>query len=249
MKKQTAIIILISVLVTGCTQYYYVPNIQNVPLFREKNEYRATVAIGAGDESSCTEIQTAYSVTDNIGVMANFMTAKGANSSNNNNANGNFLEAAVGYYKPVEKAGVFEVYGGIGGGNQHHQYADSGTSALSSLRLFVQPSYGFTFNPVDIAFSTRLSALSFVSTENHVYGNPALYEDVNALSHQTHLLLEPALTIRAGWKNVKLQLQFLYVGYLNSKGLNIGEETHLSLGLNVAIAKRYRMDITKEIKE
>ena len=84
MKKQTAIIILISVLVTGCTQYYYVPNIQNVPLFREKNEYRATVAIGAGDESSCTEIQTAYSVTDNIGVMANFMTAKGANSSNSN---------------------------------------------------------------------------------------------------------------------------------------------------------------------
>lgn len=233
-------IFLIALMFTGCTQYYYVPNIQNVPMFREKNEYRVTIATGAGDESTCTEVQTAYSVTDNIGVMANSMTAKGVNSSSKNSAKGNFLEAAVGYYKPVEKSGVFEVYGGIGGGNQHHEYPDSGSSDLSSLRLFVQPSYGFTFNPVDIALSTRLSALSFVSIDNHVYGNLVQYEEVNNLSHQTHLLLEPALTIRAGWKNVKLQLQFLYVGYLNSKRLNIGEETHLSLGLNIAIAKRYR---------
>jgi len=240
MKIHLTAILFAILLFSGCTQYYYVPNIQNVPLFREKNEYRVTIATGAGDESTCTEVQTAYSVTDKIGVMANFMTAKGVNSSSNNSAKGNFLEAAVGYYKPVEKAGVFEVYGGIGGGNQYHEYPDSGSSALSSLRLFVQPSYGFTFNPVDIAFSTRLSALSFVRIENHVYGNPVLYADVNSLSHQTHLLLEPALTVRAGWKNVKLQLQFLYVGYLNSERLNIGEETHLSLGLNIAIAKRYR---------
>jgi len=207
--KIPAISVLIVVFIfTGFTQYYYVPNIQNVFLFRHKNEYRVMVETAAGDESTCTEVQTAYSVTDKIGVMANVMTAKGANSSSNNSAKGNFLEAAIGYYKPVQKAGVFEVYGGFGGGNQHHVYADSGTSALSSLKLFLQPSYGFTFNPVDIAFSTRLSALSFVSTQNHVFGNPVRYEEANNLSHQTHLLLEPALTVRAGWKNVKLQLQF-----------------------------------------
>lgn len=245
MKLRLTVILFILVMFSGCTQYYYVPNIQNVPLFKEKDEYRLTIATGAGDESTCTEVQTALSVTDKIGVMVNFMTAKGENSSNENSANGNFLEAAVGYYKPVEKAGVFEVYGGIGGSNQHHHYSDSGTSDLSSLRFFVQPSYGFTFDPVDIAFSTRLSALSFVNTDNYVLRNTVLYDKVNSLSHQTHLLLEPALTIRAGWKNVKLQLQFLYVGYLNSKGLNIGEETHLSLGLNVAIAKRYRKIITE----
>jgi len=40
MKKQLIALLFLPVLFCSCSHYYYVPNSQNVPLFREKNEYR-----------------------------------------------------------------------------------------------------------------------------------------------------------------------------------------------------------------
>jgi len=69
---------------TGCTHYYYVPTSKNIPLFREKNEYRATVAVGGGDETSTMDIQASYSITDKLAMMTNFMIAKGGDKSRAN---------------------------------------------------------------------------------------------------------------------------------------------------------------------
>lgn len=77
MKNLTTTCFFLSVLLSSCSHYYYVPNVQNVPLFREKNEYRISGSYGFGDESSCAEVQAAYSVSDKIGIMTDFMSAKG----------------------------------------------------------------------------------------------------------------------------------------------------------------------------
>ncbi len=83
------------------------------------------------------EIQADYSVADNIGVMTNFMSAKGGDVSYDNEdlGKGNYLEAAIGYYKPIEKYSVFEIYGGVCGGNQHHQaylYLEAAKNAVTN---------------------------------------------------------------------------------------------------------------------
>jgi hypothetical protein len=68
-------------------------------------------------------VQAAYSVAGNIGVMTNFMSAKGGYISDDNEdwGKGNYLGAAIGYYKLIEKYCVFEIYGGVGGCSHHHQ--------------------------------------------------------------------------------------------------------------------------------
>ena len=121
MKKLTTTFIL-ALMFCSCSHYYYVPNVQNVPLFREKNEYRISGTYGLGTETSCLEVQGAYSVTGNLGIMTNFMSAKGIDNNEESWAKGTYLDAAIGYYKPLHKSGVFEIYGGVSGSKQHHQY-------------------------------------------------------------------------------------------------------------------------------
>lgn len=234
------------VLFCNCSHYYYVPNTQHVPLFKDKNEYRFSAAYAEGDESSCGEFQAAYSVTGNMGIMANFMTAKGGEKTNADYAHGNYFEGAAGYFKPVSKYGVFEIYGGIGKGSENHTYYDSyykqpeGDASLSLVKIFIQPAFGVTFNALDVALSTRISSLSFSNIHNNIYGNSVESNRLHDLDQKMHLFFEPALTLRGGWKYVKVQLQASYSGYMNTPRLDFGEEYHLSAGAYIIIKESYK---------
>jgi hypothetical protein len=246
MKTIMGITSILAVFLCSCSHYYYVANVQNVPLFKEKNEIQLSGSYGGGDESVSIDIQTAYSITDNIAVMANFMHANGGDPAYKNYGKGNFFEGAIGYFKPVGKYGVFQIYGGIGGCGQHHEYSSTyyneyeGSSDLSYVRYFVQPSFGITFKALDIAFSTRFCDVYFNKIDNNVTGNYYPATDLYSLKYSNHFNLEPALTIRGGWKNIKLQIQAEYAGLINNQELYFGEDWHLSIGLNFLIAKRYK---------
>jgi hypothetical protein len=54
------------------------------------------------------------------------------------------------------------------------------------------------------------------------------------------MFLEPGITVRAGWKSVKVQVQAVYSRYLNNPRLYIGEEYHFSLGLSCTLGKKPR---------
>lgn len=240
---------------TGCTHYYYVPTVQNVPLFREKNEYRISGFYGFGDESNCVEIQAAGSVTDKIGIMTDFMHAQGGEiAADRDWGRGNYFDAAVGYFKPIERFGVFEVYGGLGGSKQHHQYESSnyssgtstssygGTSDLSFRKLFIQPSFGVTFKGIDVAVSSRFCRLYFNKVDNNIYplNNQYDYDDLTSIARKgSYYFLEPALTLRAGWKYAKVQIQASTSSYTNNND-HIFEEYHLSFGLFLTITDRYK---------
>jgi hypothetical protein len=247
MKSLLVIITFSALVLSSCSHYYYVANIQNVPMFKEKDELRLSGAYGFGDESNCFEAQAAYSITNKIGVMANLMSARGGDESARNYGKGTYLEGAVGYYKPEGKHGVFEIYGGVGGCSQHHEYLTyeyssgttySGYSDLSFMKVFVQPSFGLTFNWLDVALSGRICSLIYTSIDNKVSGSHNDFEKINALQGKVPFNFEPAFTLRTGWENVKIEAQAEYAGMINQSGLNIAEEWHLSIGLNIAFAKR-----------
>lgn len=244
-RKPIMTVLFLTVLLSSCSHYYYVANVQNVPLFKEKNELRLSGTYGEGDETRCLEIQTAYSVTDNIGVMADFMSASGGDISSKNYGKGNYFEGAIGYYRPTGKYGVIEIYTGLGGSNQHHEYSSTdyndyhGSSDLSFIKFFVQPSFGLTFNALEIALSTRAGSLSYYNINNKISGDVNRYYDLNTVANKNHFILEPAATLRAGWKYVKVQAQVGYAGIVNRPGLDFGEEWHITIGLNIALAKRY----------
>lgn len=247
-KRKLISMILVStgLLLSSCSHYYYVPGAQNVPLFRDKNELHISGSYGEGLETKCINIQAAYSLTDKIGIMTDFMSAKGGKLSDHNYGKGNYFDGAVGYFKPLDKFGVFEIYGGLGHGDQYHEYSNfyynqsTGYADLSFTKLYFQPSFGFTSDFFDIALSTRISRITFNNIDNNISGNTDSYNKLSALSDKGHMFLEPGITVRAGWKSVKVQVQAVYSKYLNNPRLYIGEEYHISLGLSCAFGKKPR---------
>ena len=247
-KKKICSLILASagLFLSSCSHYYYVPDVHNVPLFKEKNEFRISGTYGEGRETKCIEIQTAYSVTDKIGIMSDFMSAQGGNINSHDYGKGNYFDGAIGYYKPVGRFGVFEIYGGLGRSGQHHEYGNSyynqstGYANLSFTKLFVQPSIGLISYPLDIALSARISRITFDNIENHISSDIDSYNELRALSDKSHLFIEPGITIRGGWKSVKVQVQAVYSWYLNNPKLYIGEDYHISLGLYCTLGKKPR---------
>jgi hypothetical protein len=245
MKKFILLSIFFAMLFCSCSHYYYVANVQNVPLLKEKNEFRVSGFFGGWDESNCIELQTAYSVSDKVGIMANFMTAWGGDVSDNDYGKGSYFDGAIGYYKPIKENWVFEIYGGLGGSTQHHEYSVlhydpssgsissqyGGNSSLSFLNIFIQPSIGITFSVFEAAVSTRICRLSYTNIDNYSTGSDNIPEELNAIADKSHYFIEPALTLRGGWKNFKVQVQLAYTGYLNSPTLYFYEEAHLSAGL------------------
>jgi hypothetical protein len=241
-KKHLVISAIFLVTLSGCSHYYYVANTKNVPLLREKNESRVSLTYGEGDESKSMDIQAAYAVSDKIGIMANFMSAKGGDDSGQNPdwANGTYFDGAVGYYKPISSFGVFEIYGGYGASSQHHQYNTNETADLRFTKVFLQPSIGLTGKWYEIAFSLPLSRVSF--NEINDYTTSGEHQGLDKLSSQgPSCIVEPAFTIRGGWKYIKLQFQYVHVVNLTNQYLPF-ERDKISLGVHFSIARRYGND-------
>jgi hypothetical protein len=139
MKKFFAYLLVLFVL-ASCSHSYYIPTTANVPLLKEKNEVRATLSGGGGSDISTVDFQAAYSVTNHVAVMTNFMSARGSDEDENSRGNGSCFELGAGYFTALEEKGVFEVYGGFGFSNQRHEYNSGGTADLSFRKFFLQPS-------------------------------------------------------------------------------------------------------------
>ena len=112
------------ILLQSCTRVMYVPNMQNTPLLKEKNEVRATLAT--------SNYQIAYGVTDGLGVMLNGYSQNHEGSFSLSTATASkrkFTEIGVGYFKPLNNLTVFEVYTGAGIGKvefDKHEYQNQG---------------------------------------------------------------------------------------------------------------------------
>lgn len=241
--KYSASLILSVLLLCSCSHYYYVSNAQNIPLLKEKDELHISGFVGGWDESECIEVQTSYAVSNKIGIMANFIKAWGGNLSENNNGKGSYFEAAGGYFKPIKENFVFETYGGLGYSGQSHEYSvfhynpstgmssqSGGNSHLSFVRFFIQPSFGLYYKNIEPAVSTRICRVSYSGIEI-TGGSESITEELDAIWDKSHYFLEPSFTLRAGWKNVKAQVQIASVRYLNNPKLYFHEEAHLSGGL------------------
>lgn len=257
MKKTLYFAIFIAFLFTlqSCEIMYY-PNMQNVPLFKEKKEIKVT--------GSISNLQAAYSVTDHIGVLANAQfgmnewSADGITFNQNNDlvdadykftSSRNFYEAGIGYFKPVSTNGIFEIYGGAGMGfvKFGRESKEESTGVVlnnyffnaNSTRFFIQPNIGYTNEVVDIAFSSRISGMKFSNIKTDFSEQTLIDNELKSVNKPLFLFIEPAITVRAGWKYVKFHTQFMYTHKLNSDKLNYLPFS-FNAGIHVNIAPRYK---------
>lgn len=177
---------------------YYVPPTQQVPLFKERNEFRFSADLGIGEDAVANNIQTAVSISDRYALMASFQSFGRKSNSNyngqqSNSYNATSFDIAFGFFKPHLKRTVFEVYGGLGWLSQKHNYVEDsvyyttsnwgwfgtyttqhtvwlnrGSARLGAFNYFIQTQYGFRSKYFEAAISVRFTDLYFSVVDNKV---------------------------------------------------------------------------------
>ena len=221
------ILLLICATLTGCGAVYYVPNTQNVPVMKEKGQTNLSLGLNSSESVDGFEFQGAYGLTDKIALQLN--TDWVNSSDGESNGAGHIIELGAGYYKNFSKSFVFETYGlmGFGGMKYEDNYNTPQEIKANFIRIGVQPSISFTSKYFIASFSGRLANLHY----NNISGN--LIEGVDYLNaNSSSWLAEPALTLQAGFENVKLQLQFQYSYNLTNPDF-IQDYNLVSIGLKV----------------
>ena len=232
-KINIIIFFLIYVLFTSCSHYYYTPNSQTSPLFKEKGEARISAAHYGSEESTGFVMNSALAITDNIGLIGNFMY--GDDEDNDSDGKGNFSEIGIGLFIPENNNSVFEVYGGFGIGNVKNHYSNDLESKLSFHRYFIQPSVGYRSNIVEFAFSSRFCLVHY-----NKFGYDYLLKEFHHITdiryiidNKNFLMMEPAATIRLGAEKFKIQFQLIRSIPYNHKLKQ--EEVNLNIGFIIQI--------------
>lgn len=210
--------LLLVILAAGCKPNYYVPNAQNVPMLREKGEVRlSAIAGGLG------ELQAAYQVKNNLGIMLNVGSIKQEdNEIEGNGGSGRLFEGGAGYSRDLGNKFRFEGYGLFAGGRMENHFNNPGSVdstgtvidpatyfgdiKASLIRLGIQPAIGYSGKYFEAIFSVRVSNLHFSGVQGNLK-NEGLDEIAKLKDQSSSFLFEPALTLRAGWDPIKLQVQ------------------------------------------
>jgi hypothetical protein len=222
---------------SSCVHKYYIPNGHNVPVFQQKNEARISAALSDdGERITGQELQVSYAATNKIGLLAS------AQRVNAPKGNGSYFEGGAGYYKSLNNHFVFELYGVIGNGYAYNDFGEGRFISNQLFKTYIQPSLAYTDRVFDIAISSRFVSLRphhinvwQVTDKNSFNFSDRLEEDYMQLqSNRNTFLIEPAFTLRAGYKSVKLQAQLssaFFVGeqYFNISGLNANIGMFVSL--------------------
>lgn len=226
--------ILIGLGLVSCNPKFYTPNTQNVPLISESGETNLTLS-GNGNQ---VEFQGAFGVTNSIAVKANGGLFIPSDLDNGNGGSGKFVEFGAGYFKPITENWIFETYAivGIGSFENHlpSTVADhpltNGKISGDILRIGIQPNFGYKSKYFSAAVSSRIVNLSYSNIEGDL-----IFENIDQPNYlknnSSNFLVEPALTLRGGLENIKLQVQYGYSVNLTNSNFK-QDNSFLTIGLN-----------------
>ena len=225
MKKLNKLIIfVIAISFASCSSKYYTPNTQNVPLISQKGETNLTLAGNANQ----VEFQGAYGIGNNFAVQANGGLFIPADLDNGDGGSGKFIEFGAGYFKPLTENFIFETYGLLGLGSVENHFGQTGNVSANILRVGIQPNLGFKSKYFSAALSSRIVNLMYSKIDGNLIG---VGEVQYLKDNSSNFLVEPAITLRTGFENFKLQLQYGYSVNLTKNDFK-QDKSFLTLGLN-----------------
>lgn len=227
---------------SSCSTTMYTTNAVNAPLLKERGEIKINV--------TQNDLQAAVAVTDHIGIMANgyYQNYK---SDNNYRHDGGMGELGIGYLLNSDDNNlVMETYvgGGLGKVHKQEQFNGPGNSTymanfnVNAAKGFVQSNLGYRSKYFDVALTPKFSFVKYSNFTQNNYSDDQLKDDYlnnNRLTDPLFVFAEPAITVRGGYKFIKIQAQ--YGVTLNLGGQSIRRTPDFaSLGLVIDIAKWYR---------
>lgn len=229
MKKNILLpIFFAAIILSSCSQYYYTPNSENVPLLTKKNEVAAAINFyPPSDGGVGIEFQTAYAAGNHVAIQINGGGGSGSDNSTvpdiigggngsttDASGGGGYFEGGVGYFLPFgpRKRFVFESYGifSLGWMNTTYtspsQFNGNGSIKAGMTRLAIQPSIGYKAKHFEIALSLRAGDVSYSNESgDHVLDQKNQLDYLKQNKNQ--FFVEPALTLKVGGPSIKGQLQ------------------------------------------
>ncbi|MFZ4399589.1 MAG: hypothetical protein ACOYO1_06120 [Bacteroidales bacterium] len=233
-------------LFTGCgSVHYYWPTMQNVPLFKEKNEIKTS--FGYSDYGELNDfgylggrcVDAAYSITDHIACQ--FVSGSKNNKVNSRDAYAEVIELSAGYYLRYREHLAFETFGGYSYGMVLGDDEFNKTKANFN-RIFIQPSIGFASDYLDIAFTPRFAKVDYTIKENTVYHLSPQNDIIINMDKHSYYFFEPGITIRFGFKYVKFQYQYVAVQKLNKEELMFASSVNsISIQFTMPVKKKHTL--------
>lgn len=192
-KKLVFTLLPLVLLMFSCAPVYYPPQV-NVPMLKEQGEGKVNIS-GSSDGGS---LLGSYAISDQLAVSGglNFFSYEDNQSVKVNEVaktyRGAQLDLAIGYFKPFNTHGLFDVYVGIG-----HAELDSEVIKGSVKKVSLQSSIGYKSEEVEFSFATRLVD---IRADKHV----VLTESQRDMES---VLIEPVITYKVGWEKFKITSQ------------------------------------------
>ncbi len=228
----------------------YKANSINTPLFKGKKEFQMAILINdqtAKDQKAYSvDLQSAYSFQKNFGFMLNFQNIyqnkPEANYSVNDEFRFSYFEIAPGYFKN----GIFEIYAGYGIGKTSF-FSKNSIAEANFNKFFIQSTIGKNSKFIDFAFSVRASFFEFNKTNfKEKIGNEDVLRESDEfywfgnkleIDGKTYPFIEPALTLKLGYKQLKIVGQLGVSFCLKDIDFDYNKKTYFNLGIHINFSK------------
>ncbi|QKG81096.1 hypothetical protein [Tenuifilum thalassicum] len=159
-----------SLTISSC-KISYIPNSFNSPLLRNKGDGQLNTQIGI----SGVEVQSAYAVTDNLGLILNGQIIKRNDKESELGIvtkKQTLFEGGIGYTEKFSDSGIFEFFAGGGAGVVPANFRTiewTGPAEISYQRYFIQPAIGFFNEFIDFSVVSRLALVNMGPQKNWFY--------------------------------------------------------------------------------
>ena len=190
---------------------YYVPAAPHTPLITEKNDFNFNILRSSGNKFNGAEVQLAYMPWNHVAIGGSF-SGGGNRGGTPKTMTYNRFELSSGYIKKISNGWHFESYAGLGTGNIKN-YHYTGQSTIKLNHFFLQPAMAISNlgQTMQFAFSSRFAGVNFNVTDTlfNTDREPFSASQLNSLYDQPfHIMWEPSLIFRGGWKNLLFTLQY-----------------------------------------
>lgn len=263
-KNQLPILLIsTAALFTSCNPVLYSTVGQNVPMCTEKGEVALqagyAASFGKDTDADGVTIQAGYAVSNSLAVMGSYYSLKGlkeqgfiGSAPSEWDSKGSYMELGVGKYGTfTSKSFAWEVFVGLGSGaiknNKFIDYVD-----CKLLKPFIQPSFGYISKYIDVIFTPRIGVVSYTSHSSSLVDPQQTQQTYDFFdSNKNTFVFEPGITIRGGYKSMKIQLQYnttTFKADINNDAITVVNKDYISIGIYFLITGRYNETINNKDK-
>ena len=239
------IILLVIALIAlnSCAPVPYANVGQNVPLFKTKGEVRLAGHYSTTDDAAGVVLQAAAAIDSSFAVMSSFYSLKSVGYDNDWDGYGRYFEFGLGKFKTIRHSNfMYDVFAGVGFGTIKNNDNAGSSLNVNFMKPFVQSSIGLSTPWFEAAFTPRFALVNTTNYENGLIDPVDRSQAENFFrQNKNKLVVEPGITVRAGYKGLKANLNLSLSSY--DPGDQFEESSpntlYIGFGLTALISRRY----------